>query len=535
MKTSASLKALLVQLASQAGLPSLKDSGPLLPDGWVALTRFSSTGMGSVTAVQGYLSVGPINEDGDLAVALSLGITWSAFYKNNIQGFPEPKNDLKPLSSRIMGKSMPAAMVLSVFADAYLNAQTDIWDSLEFLEEQYQDLPFFITGMGLGAPMAQICQLDFKEGNTGPTKQDPPKKLAECYVFSAPGFTNEDFKGFYNSLIANKKMPAQYCVWAASQSIKADFFPMDEGYLQVGELQYIDGITLPKYDVPWWERSDVFYLQQLGGEPFKNPVIPVSFSNIPTGFSRELAYTLSLLTAVTYQMTQHPNSTVKIDIAPYQLYKTFGDGTTYAAIFESPESIVLAFRGTISFKEFYTFNCLSVFTPVSFILDSSAEVHAGAGAIYNLPITGTPDTTLSAVLIAELKNKAKNKKLYITGHDIGGAVAGLAATDYALNNYGFKVTSLYTFGSTLFSNIIYKNYFEDSTGANSYQLSRIKDTLSNAIIPLGFFSLMNQITVNGRLETEESTYHSLRGYIELLNPYDHSKSAQDSEIEKLQP
>lgn len=538
-----SLQVLMVQLASQAALPTLIKSGPQLPTGWATLTMFSSKALGTVTPVQGFLSVGPVNEDGDLAVALSLGITWSAYYKNNVMGFPVPENDLKPLPSRVMGKNTPPPpvppakppMVLTVFADAYTNVQNFIWDSLTFIEEEYNDIPFYITGMGLGAPIAQICSLDFKKGNIGPKKQDPPAKLAEGYTFSTPAFTNIEFQTFYNSLITNKTMPAQYAICAATPSMRADFFPLNDGYFALGAIQYISGLIMPKYDVPWWNRSDVYYLKQLGGEPKKNVAIPVSFSNLPAGFSQNMAFALSLMTAITYQLAQHPDAIIKIDITPYKLYKTIGAGANFAAIFQSPDSVVVAFRGTVSFKEYYTYNCQSFFAPVSFVQDPAAAVHAGAAAIYNLPVSSSSTTTLAAALIAELKTIAPSKKLYITGHDIGGAVASLAAADYAISKYGFNVTALYTFGSTLFSNIVFKDYFENNIGSNSYQLLRLKDTLPNAIVTLGYFSLINPITVNGQLETEESTYHSLEGYVNLLNPYESSQSAKDSNSTHIEP
>ncbi len=534
-----SLQILMVQLASQAALPSLINSGPQLPGGWVTLTIFSSRDLGIVAPVQGFLSVGPINKDGDLAVALSLGITWNAFYENNILGFPTYEQSFIPLSERIMGKNAPlSAMVLPVFADAYTNVQNAIWDSLVYLDRNdYNDLPFYITGMGPGAPIAQICLLDFKEGNLGPNSQHPPEKLAEGYTFSAPAFTNLDFQSYYNSLIKNEAMPAQYAVWAATPSIKADFFPINEGFYPLGTIQYIEGLILPKYNVPWWNRSDVYYLEQLGGETRKNIPIPVSFSNIPEDFSRDMAHSLSLMTAVTYQLAQHPDARSEIVITPYKFYKIIGEGTCFAAIFEGPGSVIVSFRGTVSFREYYTYNCKSIFAPVSFIEDARAQVHAGTAAIYDLPITtGGKKTTLSAALIEELKTIAPGKKLYLTGHDIGGAVASLAAMDYAMSKYGFDVTALYTFGSTLFSNFIFTNYFNDVVGAHSYQLQRLNDTSSNSIISLGYFSLDNPITMKGQLQTEESTFHSLAGYSKLLNPSGSSSISQkDSDSESIEP
>ncbi|MCL8001094.1 lipase family protein, partial [Brucella sp. 21LCYQ03] len=168
-----------------------------------------------------------------------------------------------------------------------------------------------------------------------------------------------------------------------------------------------------------------------------------------------------------------------------------------------PDSVVVAFRGSISFQEFYTYNCKSTYASLSFIDNSSVYVHAGAAAIYNLPVEGastTVPTTLAEAIIAELKTIAPNKNVYLTGHDIGGAVASIAATDYALNDCGFQLKALYTFGSTLLSTISFKTLFDAHVGSKSYQLVRLQDKLHNAIQALGYFTIMNPITMNGQLE-----------------------------------
>ncbi|MCL7986626.1 hypothetical protein M8998_01605 [Sphingobacterium sp. lm-10] len=517
---TSSLKILLEQLASQANLPSLTTSGPVLPDGWVVLTILDSKPSRPYVPIQGILAAGP-NEDGDLVLVLSFGMLWSNFYKNNTTGYPLAPNDFTRLSSDIIGKTAPSkAMVMTVFADAYSKSRNDIWNVLGFITEDYSACPLYTTGMGLAAPVAQLCAMDMRAENTGPLKQDAPKMLDEGCVFSAPKFAKPDFVSYYNLQITKNKFPAQCTVWAASQGLIVDFFPLngDCGYL--GELKYMDTVSIPKYDVPWWERSDVYYLQQLGGEPTKNSVIPVTFSTLPTDFSRNLSYTLSLMVAATYQRAQHPDSLV-INIAPYEVYKTITSAAAFATIFQSPDSVVVAFRGSISFQEFYTYNCKSTYASLSFIDNSSVYVHAGAAAIYNLPVEGastTVPTTLAEAIIAELKTIAPNKNVYLTGHDIGGAVASIAATDYALNDCGFQLKALYTFGSTLLSTISFKTLFDAHVGSKSYQLVRLQDKLHNAIQALGYFTIMNPITMNGQLEIEESTYHSLTGYIGLLNP-----------------
>jgi hypothetical protein len=246
-------------------------------------------------------------------------------------------------------------------------------------------------------------------------------------------------------------------------------------------------------------------------------VVKLQFSNVPAGFSQDLAFTASQTVAATYQLGQHINGSTKIDNSAFTLNQTIAiNGSVFASIYTSFNTVLVAFRGPVTFQEYYALSCLSSTTPVSFLKDTSAQVHSGAYALYSSPADG--GGVFSKKLIDILKPLTSGKALVLAGHDLGGAVAGIAATDFALNDYGFKPGSLYTFGSTLFANVFFVDLFNAALEKVSYQVTRLNDKMALPIRPYGFFAVNNAITMTGQLEIEEYTFHSITNYCNLLNP-----------------
>jgi Lipase (class 3) len=517
------LTLLMLELAAQGARESLITSGASLPQGWVQLKTFKSPPT-SNTTIQGLLAMGPLNEDYDMAVVLALGITWTDFYKRNTMGVPKPPSDRLRLPSAIVGtEAPPSENVAAVFGAAYNTARESIWNSLSFIESQYRDYPVYVTGMGLGSTAAQICSVDFRKGNPGPAQgKVAPDKSGPCFVFSAPNFANTSLVNYINGLISQQKTVEQFVIHAATTSLVADFFPTapnNTDNAMIGEGVLMETIKLPAYDEPWWERSDIYYIQSLDGTPPLQNTLPLAFSPSPppANFSQPLAFTAAQTVAASYQLAQHPDGSTKIDNSAFTLNQTIKiGGKSFAAIYTSFDTVIVAIRGPVTFSEYYGFSCLTTTTQPSFA-PARNEVHTGTLSIYNSP-TDTKDVTFAQALINALKSVAPGKKLVLAGHDLGGAIAGLAATDYSTTNYGFTLDSLYTFGSTWFANSLFVDFFKEKVGAKSYQLYRTKDTLMKAIQLLGFFAVTGGITMGGQLALEEPTYHAITNYCNLLNP-----------------
>lgn len=510
---SSSLEILLETLATQANLPAMLKDNPTLPLGWVLLGTFSSVFSPPSVPTQGFLAKGPIDSNGTIAAVLALGMTWEKFLTYQTDPF-EPKLQ-QPLPTAVAGNQPADAAIMPLYVTAYNQIRSAIWNTLgKFLD----DLPLYICGMSLGGPMAQIAALDLRPGNKGPSAgQKAPDSQPPSYVFSTGNIGNSSFATYYQSTVTDR-----HILWAGNASLTVDFFPTlpaDDLYAPLGKVTELSS-SIPVNDVPWLERSDVFYLLALGGKPARYTPKKGSFPNPPAGFSQSKAYAFSKLVGAAYAQAQHPGSIISIE--PYTLNAIINaNDAPFAYIFTSVNDVVVALRGTTTWEELTALSANSTTVTVPFNPDDQAQVHRGAYSVYSAPVGSTDTTTFSAKLKSTLKPLLKGKDLYLTGHDLGGAIANIAAADFTMSNdKDMVVKAIYTFGANAFANIVFQGQFDSALAAKSYQIRRVNDKIPVSIAQLGVFRpVSNQVVLNGQLAVEESTYHSMDGYINLCNPY----------------
>ena len=108
----------------------------------------------------------------------------------------------------------------------------------------------------------------------------------------------------------------------------------------------------------------------------------------------------------------------------------------FGFIAESKDKIIIAFRGYASYPSdlIAAYDILQV--PYPFV-KNGGKTSRGFTCIYQ---------STRNKLISELNKLSKTKRLYITGHNYGGALSVLAALDIAANT-GFKNPIVYTYGS----------------------------------------------------------------------------------------
>jgi len=518
MKTdSSTLNVLMASLAGEANNAAVATLGPNYPNGWATLAFIKGTATPfSAPAVQGFLALGysdPQDPTSPLIAALALGIDWSNFFKYYQYGIIPAS-----LSSDISGTSDNSLIIDNLYNSAYLNARNSIWDSLKFLGKY----PLYLCGIGLGGPLAQLAALDLRPGPKprGPQGQFPPLDQALCFTFSVPNVSNSKLVSFYNQSVKDPDGDvATNTFWAGKTGLSVDFFPTapndsDAGIL--GNPVSIANVKLPAVDVPWLERGNTFYIEQLGGAPLTGPNIPGNMINPPAGYNQLLAYTLAKLNAEAYHQAQHPGSTG--GVSGYNLEAIVNhERRPFAFIFNNVTNVVVAIRGATTWQEEQQISANSVQANWSIIPGSS--VHTGISTFYD----DGESSPFREALIKAIKaiGGLANKKLYLTGHSLGGAIANLAAVDYALNaQTGLSVAGLYTFGSICLGDVIFKEAFNDALGPKSYQIVRVFDNVANALLgpPANYSLLNNSVVLGGLLSKEENTYHSLNGYLQLLNP-----------------
>ncbi len=513
------LALLLEPLAAIAGSASLS-SQTVLPTGWDLVTVFPAPGNSPkpFPVVQGFVAQGNAPDGGDMIAVLALGINWTNYQLNYSIGKKSVMTQVQLSQKTTMGGTVipVEGTVDDSTINSYLAKRADIWNAVERLSS----LPLYICGMSLGTPIAQLAALDFRPGNKGPGGQDSPRTQPPGFYFSAGNFVNKAFADAYNSSIAN-----QFNFAVNKPGLTIDYYPtapVNDDYAKpLGSPQSIPA-QIPAFDEPWWERGNIFYQEALGGWPDELPAQPGNISNPPAGYDQTLAYTLATLCNAAYQTAQHPNSVLK-GIGNYTLAATVkSSGSPFAFIFSNNlDAVVLAFRGSITCDEFDSFVASSYNAVVPFDPAASAHMRQGPYNLYYAPSNGDPGTATFAQTIKTTLTPllGGGKKLYLTGHCVGGAMANLAAADYVMTaGSGITPTAIYTFGATMLADLTFSEDINAVLAAKTYQIVRQKDKIANAVTLLGFFPLQNQLMLTGQMALEETTFHSLTGYINLLNP-----------------
>jgi pimeloyl-ACP methyl ester carboxylesterase len=132
---------------------------------------------------------------------------------------------------------------------------------------------------------------------------------------------------------------------------------------------------------------------------------------------------------------------------------------TQALVLEAADYIVVAFRGTSNLRDFVTDARFFRSLLLEEANGDRCEVHTGFLAAYE---------SIIADLTAHLRQiVVADRKVFVTGHSLGGALAILAALE--LKRQGFNIAQVYTFGQPRVGNkafaAMYNYALKDSTFA----------------------------------------------------------------------
>jgi triacylglycerol lipase len=136
----------------------------------------------------------------------------------------------------------------------------------------------------------------------------------------------------------------------------------------------------------------------------------------------------------------------------------------FGFIAESNNEIVIAFRGTDSFKDNESDQDLyQVEYP---FVENVGKTHRGFTCIYQ---------SARNEMMRELMKLSRDKKLFITGYSLGGALAVLCSFDIAINT-DYKTPYVYTFGSPRVADPEFAYRF-DQTVKNSVRIFNVHDII----------------------------------------------------------
>lgn len=186
-------------------------------------------------------------------------------------------------------------------------------------------------------------------------------------------------------------------------------------------------------------------------------------------FDVRKAILLAGVCSQTYKQYEHPEGSFMVP-APYWAVAAFDaqslnrNRELFGFILESEDEVVVAFRGTSSTSDWLSD---AIASQVSYpYCKNAGQTHRGFTQIYKSARHG---------IMSVLKNMSREKRLVLTGHSLGGALATLCAMDVA-ENVPFRSYALYTFGSPRVGDPSFARALADGV-ANSHRVSNLFDAV----------------------------------------------------------
>lgn len=139
----------------------------------------------------------------------------------------------------------------------------------------------------------------------------------------------------------------------------------------------------------------------------------------------------------------------------------------FGFVLESPQEIIIAFRGTISTTNWIS-DMIASQKNFKYVKDACLT-HRGFTDIYS---------SARSHIISALAKLSANKTLYITGHSLGAALATLCVVDVAANT-SFRSPFLFTFGSPRVGDPAFAKAFSKYV-RNSYRAANLFDVVTHA-------------------------------------------------------
>ncbi|QGQ45485.1 lipase family protein [Metabacillus sediminilitoris] len=136
----------------------------------------------------------------------------------------------------------------------------------------------------------------------------------------------------------------------------------------------------------------------------------------------------------------------------------------FGFIAESQDQIIIAFRGYAAYPAdlLASYDIFQVLYPY---VKNGGKTSRGFTCLYQSTRNN---------LIRQLNKLSTSKKLFVTGHNYGGALATLAALDIAVNT-GFKNPFVYTYGSPRIGDPVFASRFNQVV-KNSIRIVNIHDS-----------------------------------------------------------
>lgn len=227
----------------------------------------------------------------------------------------------------------------------------------------------------------------------------------------------------------------------------------------------------------------------------------------------QAAYCMSQLDSWTCYTCSN-NFIYETKLEKYNELVIFGYDMTYNSIF-------IGFRGSSNIQNWISDIKIILIHPYA---DNSIAVDKGFYDLYDIL---KPDVMS---IISDMTRKYGTKKLFITGHSLGGALATICTFDTMYNEFPYEISYLVTFGSPRVGNQYFSDYF------NAYSIYSKRITHYYDIVPhvpeefLGYKHVSNEIwynedntryTICNDFDNEDPTCSNSCAPTKCTSTYDH--------------
>jgi triacylglycerol lipase len=195
----------------------------------------------------------------------------------------------------------------------------------------------------------------------------------------------------------------------------------------------------------------------------------MKISSMKNIFNNEDAILLAAMIYQTYQLFEkEPLTLPEGFILRYIIRALAGveepESEVFGFIAESQDKIIITFRGTRTFKDNESDQDLYQ-VPYPFVRNAG-KTHRGFTCIYQ---------STRNDLIGQIKTLSTTKRLFVSGHSLGGALAVLAALDIAVNSK-FENPFVYTYGSPRVGDPVFASRFNHMI-TNSIRIFNVHDII----------------------------------------------------------
>ncbi|NEW07574.1 lipase family protein [Paenibacillus sp. SYP-B3998] len=184
-------------------------------------------------------------------------------------------------------------------------------------------------------------------------------------------------------------------------------------------------------------------------------------------FEKRTAIFLAAICGQTYTQFENESGTFVVP-RTYEIASTFkaasfaGKEEYFGYMLESKDTIVIAFRGSNTRSDWIS-DVIARQNKFPYMRDSGL-VHRGFLSIYK---------SARKKIISTLSKLSPQKKLFVTGHSLGGALATLCAVDIVANT-PFESPCVYTFASPRVGNAVFAKTF-DRQIATRHRIYNVND------------------------------------------------------------